>query len=180
MKILGLVLTLAALSAVSACEEAPEVAPTESAAAIGTPVEGVWRIAERITADTAVAPLINPPSLYIFAGNHYSIMYVVGELPRPVFAAVDPTDAEKLTAFDTFIANSGTYELTGNTIEITPIVAKTPNYMGGGQDQFEFRVLADTLWLTSSGSDLRFVIGGQLVPPSGVPVEATFKLIRVQ
>jgi hypothetical protein len=179
MNMKALVFALATLLVLSACEQASDDAPAEAVAAVGSPIEGVWQIAEITSADATVAPLADPPSLYIFAGNHYSIMYVIGQLPRPVFAAVDPTDAEKLTAFDTFIANSGTYEVSGNTVVTTPVVSKNPNYMGGGRDQFAFRVLADTLWLTNTGNDLRFLVGGQLVPPSGVPVETTFKLIRL-
>ena len=173
------VIATAALLVVSACEASNEAPAVQAAVAPGTPLEGVWRVAETSSADSAVAPLLDPPGLYIFTRTHYSMMYVIGQLPRPVFAAVDPTDAEKITAFETFIANSGTYQVSGNTFVTSPTVAKNPNFMAGGRDQYQFRTAGDTLWLTSDGSGLRFMVNGQLVPQSATPIETT-KLVRVQ
>jgi hypothetical protein len=86
-------------------------------------------------------------SLYIFARRHYSIMYVPGAEPRRPFARRPPTDAEKIAAFDSFVANSGTYEADASRIVYRPIVAKVPNFMGG-VDTLRYSVRSDTLWLT--------------------------------
>ena len=67
---------------------------------------------------------------------------------EPVLSSLDPTDAEKVAAFDSFIANSGTYELTDSTLTTRPMVAKTPNFMAGESLTFMYRVEADTLRLT--------------------------------
>jgi hypothetical protein len=142
---------VASLLSCFACEPRAEAAPAEASEDAGAPLEGVWRVVETSSADPTVSRLADPPGLYIFTPTHYSMMYVIGQLPRPGFAAVDPTDAEKLTAYDTFIANTGTYEVTGDAFVTSPVVAKHPNFMGGGRDQYRFRTLADTLWLTSNG-----------------------------
>jgi hypothetical protein len=180
MRTLAIIAALISLS-LSACEPASEAdSGSVAQSQTSSPLEGAWRLAEVTSADTASAARVDEPGLFIFSPTHYSMMRVIGEMPRATFAAVDPTDAEKLTAYDTFIANSGTYQISGNTITTTPIVSKHPNFMNGGRDEFQFRAAGDTLWLTSSGRDLRFIIGGQLVPASGEPVETTFKLVRAQ
>ena len=54
---------------------------------------------------------------------------------RTRFANQDePTDSEKVGAYDTFIANSGRYEMDGNTFKTRAYVAKNPNYMGDRWD----------------------------------------------
>ena len=88
------------------------------------------------------------------------------------------TDAEKLAAYDSFVANSGTYEVAGSTITIHPVVARSPNYMSGGSDKYQFRVSGDTLWLENTGTDFRTMIGGQLVNPAARPSTTTQVLVR--
>jgi hypothetical protein len=101
-------------------------------------------------------------------------MYVPGDEPRelfsgdaPVLGTLEPTDAEVLTAFGSFIANSGTYEVSGSTITTRPTVAKTPNFMAGGSLSYTYRVEGDTLWLT-------------LNPPWDPDVEESFTLTRLE
>ncbi len=121
------------------------------------PLEGAWKLVELSTTspDTSSTITSPQPSLYIFAKQHYSVMYVPGSEPRQLFSGDDPiigstapTDAEKLAAYDSFIANSGTYELTDSTLTTRPMVAKNPNFMAGGSLTFTYRVEADTLRLT--------------------------------
>ncbi len=67
---------------------------------------------------------------------------------EPVLGTQEPTDAEVLTAYGSFIANSGTYEVSGSTIVTRPIVAKTPNVMAGGSLSYRYIVEGDALWLS--------------------------------
>ncbi len=121
------------------------------------PLEGAWKVVEFSTTspDTSSTITSLQPSLFIFLKQHYSVMFVPGSEPRelfsgdePVLGWLDPTDAEKLAAYDSFIANSGTYELTDSTLTTRPMVAKNPNFMAGGSLTFTYRVEADTLRLT--------------------------------
>jgi hypothetical protein len=121
----------------------------------------------RVTgADSPAGPTVQP-SVYLFGDTHYSMMRVTGNQPRALAAADSVTDAEKLAAYDSFIANAGTYEVADSTITIHPVVARSPNFMSGGSDKYHFRVSGDTLWLSNTGTDLKTMIGGQLVTSPG-------------
>lgn len=68
--------------------------------------------------------------LFVFSeSGHYSMMFVLGEgraaLPD------SPTDADFAAAYGPFIANSGRYSVSGNTITYEAFVAKDPAYMAG-------------------------------------------------
>ena len=118
------------------------------------PLEGGWKSVEISGSgpDTSWTITSPQPSLYIFAKQHYGIMYATGSKPRALFnesAAQGGTDAEKVAAYDSFVANSGTYETTESTITTRPIVAKWPNFMTGEESvTFEYRTEGDSLWLT--------------------------------
>lgn len=145
------------------------------------PLEGVWKITEEVVTGANASSTTNPqPSLFIFTRTHYSMLRVASAQPRALFAAVEPTDEEKVMAYDTFTANSGTYEVAGTTLTVHPIVAKNPNFMAGGFDTYEFRVDGDTLSLTSKSTDISTRLGDQLVQGSGPVSETRRTLIRVE
>jgi hypothetical protein len=106
----------------------PAVAQTAS-------LKGAWRIVELTSGDgkTNNKP---EPSLYIFTDRHYSIMRVTA--PRGPYPE-SPTDKDKVAAFDPFIANSGTYQVTGTQLTTQPMVAKNPNAMTGKGGAFELK-----------------------------------------
>lgn len=94
---------------------------------------GAWLVTSRTSPDGEVNS--SPQrGLYVFTeSGHYSIMYVLGDEPRPPFSGEGrfgtPTDAEKLAAFDNFVANSGRYSVDGDEISYEAYMAKNPNYM---------------------------------------------------
>jgi len=67
---------------------------------------------------------------------------------EPVIGTSNPSDAEKVRAYDTFVANSGEYSVSGSTFTIQPIVAKVPNFMMGGALTYGFEIEGETLKLT--------------------------------
>lgn len=157
-------IALAALTAVllSACEGA------EDADTPVSPLVGAWSIVSMsVTGPDSAAGTTVQPSLYLFGDRHYSMMRVTGDKPRTLAAADSMTDAERLAAYDSFVANTGTYEVADSSITIHPVVARSPNYMSGGSDKYQFRVSGDTLWLSNTGADFKTMIGGQLVTPPG-------------
>lgn len=94
---------------------------------------GAWIVTSRTSAD-GEANSSPQRGLYMFTeSGHYSIMYVLGDEPRDEFSGDGPfgapTDAEKLVAFDNFVANSGRYSVDGNEISYEAYMAKNPNYM---------------------------------------------------
>jgi hypothetical protein len=118
--------------------------------------------------------------MFIFVKAHYAMMRAIGSQPRASFTAVNPTNEEKIAAYDSFIANSGTYELSGTTLTVRPVVSKHPNFMGGGYDSYEVRSEADTLWLTSKSTNIRYRIGDELAPDPDPGDETTLKLVRIE
>ncbi len=165
-------IALAALAAtfLIACEgaEAPE-----------PPLEGAWKVVSiNVTGPDSAANTTVQPSLYLFGDKHYSMMRATGNQPRTLAATDSATDAEKLAAYNSFVANTGTYEIADSTLTIHPVVARSPNYMSGGSDKYHFRVSGDTLWLSNTGTDIRTRIGGQLVPPSGPTNALMLMLVR--
>jgi hypothetical protein len=146
-----------------------------------SPIEGVWRITERITppgnpqAQGVTVTQTNPqPGLIIFTRGYYSEMYVTGGQPRPAVApasdALNLTDAEKIARYDQwrpFTANAGTYEINGSMLIKHPIVAKTVDVMTSGARPLEFRLEGkNTLWL--------------LPTPDRAATEPRTKLTRVE
>lgn len=150
-------------------------------AAAKKPIEGVWKVAEIVVTGAEASNMANPqPSLFIFAKSHYSMMWIHGNQPRALFKGEEPTNEEKIPAFDSFSANTGTYEVTDSTLTIRPIVARYPNYMAGGFSKYQFRIDGTTLWLTQKNSELWTRIGQRVVAQSGPASETRLKLVRVE
>jgi hypothetical protein len=123
----------------------------------------------RVTGRDSAANTTVQPSVYLFGDRYYSMMRVTGSQPRALAAKDSFTDAERLAAYDSFIANTGTYEVADSSLTIHPVVARSPNFMAGGSDRYTFRVSGDTLWLSNTGADLKSMFGGQLMTSPGAP-----------
>lgn len=145
------------------------------------PMEGVWKVSEIVVTGADASAVTSPqPSLLIFTRTHYSMMYVPGNKPRALKKAEDATTDEKLAAFDSFVANSGTYEVAGSTLTIRPIVARDPNYMAGGFNKYLFRIDGNTLSLTEKSTDVNLRIGERVVPSKAPASETRMKLVRLE
>ncbi len=145
------------------------------------PIEGIWEVTEIVITGADASNVPNPqPSLVIFTPRHYSIMYVWGSQPRKPYTAEVPTNAEKLAAFDSFVASSGTYDLTGTTLTLHPIVARNPGFMAGGFDKYQFRIDGTTLSLTNKSTDFNFRKGDRVGPSTAPLSETSLKLLRVE
>ena len=118
------------------------------------PLQGVWKVVEIVDTGGDGSKNASPqPSLFIFTRDHYSMMLVPGTQPRASFNdVIEPTNQEKIAAFDSFVANTGTYDVAGPTITFRPIVARYPNFMAGGSAEHQYRVEGNALWLTGQVS----------------------------
>jgi hypothetical protein len=109
--------------------------PPAKPASVQADIRGVWRISELAWRTPGAEWEIRTPYLsqYIFTGKHYSYMYASGAGPRKLFAGDPnrPTDAEKVEAYNSFVAASGTYTLAGQTLTLRARVHKNPNEMTG-------------------------------------------------
>jgi hypothetical protein len=117
-----------------------------------TPLEGAWIVSSWENLDGGA--IADPqPGIFIFTGTHYSIMYVNTAELRPGYDdEAGQTDAETLAAYESLTANSGGYEIDGNTFTTYAYVAKDTNYMGGFPENdtvYEFERDGDSLIITT-------------------------------
>ena len=133
------------------------------------PLAGVWKVLELSSrapgADwtAAIPPYL---SLYIFTPTHYSYMFAPGTGPRRLFAGGPnrPSEAEKIAAYDSIVAGSGTYILEGTTLTMTAILHKNPNEMTGEPLRYSVEIEGNRLRMTianppfAPGSERRTVL----------------------
>lgn len=182
-RMLQVTVLLAVVLATLACQasEQAQSATSEQKTTGAGSLEGVWRETEIVITGANASTIQSPqPSLYIFTPTHYAMMGTLGDRPRSPYKAVDPTTEERVAAYDSFWGNAGTYEVAGDTLTIRPVIARVPNFMGGGYQKLQFRVDGDSLWLTGKSTDEYVRFGEQLVPISTVPSETRTRLVRVR
>lgn len=113
-------------------------------------IVGVWNVAELAARapggawESRGAP---SRSQYIFTSRHYSYLYVRGSAPRKTFNGNpnNPTDAEKVAAYDSIVAASGSYTLSGHSLTLTALLHKNPNEMTGEPLHYTIELDGDTL-----------------------------------
>jgi hypothetical protein len=152
-------LLLALVSAGSADAQSP--ANALSAAAL----EGAWTRVTSIAANGTETP--SPPGLRTFVGGHYS--WVQAPADRPTVDST-ATAAQLRAVWGTVTANSGRYEVVGQTMTQRPTVDRLPQNMASGYyNTFAIRLAGDTMWITS------------IVNPNGpLTNQGTGKYVRVR
>ena len=139
----------------------PSLSVTQSRPAL----QGAWQVVEVTTTGPDGSTNSSPqPGLYLFTARHYSIMSVLGQQPRPGFT--DPgniTGEEALATWTPLQAQSGTYEIVGESLNLLPIVAKNPGVMRAGRkpDVYGFTVQGDSLTMVQKSDGI-----GQLANPT--------------
>ena len=143
-------------------------------------IEGAWKVSEIVVTGTDASTVTSPqPGLVIFAKKYYSMMWIPGDQPRSLFKANPPTNEEKIAAYDSFVANSGTYELSADTLTLYPMVARSPNFMTGGQTAtYQVKIDAKTLSLTATNPGAPRAQAP--AAPAGSTNNTTLKLTRVE
>jgi len=124
------------------------------------PLMGAWKVTE--IANPNSPPLTNPQAgQYLFTEKHYSAIRLNGTKPLPNYPSNDKaTDADKVAVFNMLYMNTGTYTVSGNTLILSPTVAKSAFAMAPGRTlQYEFAVNGDILTLTQkpAGPALKFI-----------------------
>jgi len=109
-------------------------------------------------------------ALYLFTPTRYSM--VLAATGRPDIVDAGKATADELRAlWGPLLANSGTYEVSGDLLTIHPLVAKHPVVMKAGANEvYRFHIEGNTLTLK------------QVRNARGVSVESapTLKFIRVE
>lgn len=152
----AVVLAIAAFAAGASAQDkrpATPVATDTTTAPARANVRGVWKVTELASrAPGAEWEVRVPPYLsqYIFTEKHYSYMYVPGAGPRKRIGGDPnkPTDAEKVEAYNSLIAATGTYELSGRILTLVALVHKNPNEMDGTPLTYTAELDGNTLRMT--------------------------------
>lgn len=146
----ALVLTVGARGQEQQSANAP-IAEAGQTSARGS-LRGVWKVTELRSRAPGEDWMIATPStsLFIFTDKHYSYMYTLGAGPRRLFAGDPnrPTDAEKVGAYNSFVAASGTYVLSGATLTLNGALHKNPNEMTGEPLSYTVEIDGNTLRMT--------------------------------
>lgn len=114
------------------------IAWAPAAAQDATDLTGAWIVSSWTSADGEVED--DPErGLFVFGareadGGTYSMMYVVGGGPRAQYEGEGLTDAEKLVAYDSFVANSGRFSIEGDQLIYEAYMAKDPNYQASWEE----------------------------------------------
>jgi hypothetical protein len=135
-------------------------------------LQGVWRAVEvTLTGPNARTMTNLQPNLTVVSARHYARVEVQSEGPRPIVADVAKATADELRAvWGPFVAEAGTYELTGETLTMRPIAAKNPAAMvSGAVIVYACKRDGNTITLTQQRNQ-----NGPFANP------ATIKLIRVE
>jgi hypothetical protein len=116
-------------------------------------LRGVWKVIEVSSRTPGAAWAVGTPpylSVYIFTQKHYSYIFAPGAGPRHLFAGDpnQPTDAEKVAAYNSFVAASGTYTLAGSALTLNAILHKNPNEMTGQSLKYQVDIGSATLRMT--------------------------------
>ena len=132
--------------------------------------EGVWKTVEVVVPGPTSQAFRTPATLAIFHGQHYSRVEVHAEGARPVLKDPATASADELRAvWGPFLAEAGTFEVTGNNLTMQATVAKYPApMMSGAMSVYTYQRNGDTLTLT------------QIRTPSGPSAPVTIKLARVE
>jgi hypothetical protein len=136
-------------------------------------IQGTWRIEQATIAGPQARTIAfaGRPNLTIITGKHYSRVEVQADGPRPILADPAKATADELrAAWGPFVAETGTYEITGDSITMRPIASKNPAIMGAGVFiTYAYKLDGDTLSLTQQRNQ---------AGPFSAPF--TLKLVRVE
>jgi hypothetical protein len=119
-------------------------------------IQGTWKTVEVTLPGPNGRVITNlQPNLTIVSAKHYSRVEEHSEGPRPVVEDIGHATADELrSAWGPFVAEAGTYELSGNIITMRPIVAKNPAAMMQGRfSAYSYRLVGDTLFITAQRTD---------------------------
>ena len=101
---------------------------------IPKPIEGVWKVVtiQNVLPQGKFTNSNPQPGLFIFTGDYYSMVWMPRTVKLPDNKQIwQPTDQEKVDQFNSIIVNSGSYTISDSLLLTVPMVAKTPEFIGG-------------------------------------------------
>ncbi len=117
-------------------------------------LEGAWQVYEVTVGRGAFARTDIDPGLglLIFSERHYSLFVNSGDRPdvSPGSGAL-ATDGLRLAAFASFVANAGTYDVSGSKLTLHLTLARNPGGVGSSPE-LEYRIEGDQLTTTATSN----------------------------
>ncbi len=98
------------------------------------PLLGAWKVKSVtwVSSDKTHHIEQAQPGMFIFENSHYSLIWSPKRTPRVAFENLsNPTDEEILQGFRSIVFNAGTYQISGDQIVATALVAKVPGFEQG-------------------------------------------------
>jgi hypothetical protein len=131
-------------------------------------VQGVWKVVQETNSWRTIAS--PSPGYLIFSEKHFALIREAQDIRRPDVPDVDNATAQQLLAmWGPFAAQFGTYEINGDVLALTLLVAKNPGQMNTHEFQ-RLRLEENTL----TTEPLRDASGKPLAKP------IRLKMIRVE
>jgi hypothetical protein len=117
---------------------------------------GAWRLTEMKRSGPNAETLKNPPGLLIFTSKYWSRMYVDSGQPRPEIRDLKTAaPAEIIASWGPFVAASGTYEVSGDTVTCRALIAKNPNVVGPENfSAYTFKIEGNMLTMTDTRNNV--------------------------
>jgi hypothetical protein len=114
-------------------------------------LEGAWRLVERRLPGPQGTINVRPqPGIRLFVDGHSCLVRVDATEPRPVLVEDSATAPDLVAAWRPFVAQCGTYVVTGERITERYFVSKSPGGMTGDVVNTQsYRMSGDTLWLST-------------------------------
>lgn len=108
-------------------------------------IQGVWRVVEQTINDQSLKAPELGAGLHIYTAGHFAVVRETGNSPRPDVSNTDNATADQLRAvWGPFVAQMGTYEISGNVLTEKTLVAKNPSNMGAASRR-RFKLDGNTL-----------------------------------
>ena len=86
-----------------------------------------YRLGKQSEEGTEKSEIANP-NMMMFTAKHYAMMRIGGEGERELLPE-EPTDEQRLAAYQRFMANAGAYKVDGNMLVTHTKIARSPNAM---------------------------------------------------
>lgn len=121
-------------------------------------LQGAWRLtsAKAIGPDGSEYPNSIQESFLLFTDQYYTMNWVSGTEPPEFYKKrFQPSEPEKLNRYNSLLVNAGTYSVKDSTLEIQPVFALVPEFVGG-IGKFNYALHKDTLqldWKTILSAD---------------------------
>ena len=118
-------------------------------------LEGAWQTTEVMFTGGSEEDTTNTDpnlNIFLFSAGHFSQMRNAGDRPDPVPEGQTLTDEDRLAAFASFRASSGTYEVSGSKLILHTMLNRNPGAVGN-TFEVEYQIEGDKLMTTSPPND---------------------------